>query len=342
METTIKTLPAKYSKLSVFGFWTITQLAENGFIGKDSLPAIMEHMKLSLDVSSQIDLFESFLENFKDNQKNMKQYFKPKKITNPKKTTKKNVLDLVTNNDNIISLIVKSANTVDTDGVDVSHMVEAPKLKKTRKVKQNTDPEKKGKDPENITPVVQEKKVSKTKGKKTNIIIPVVQENESNEMVVTNNILETEILPTEEFNHLEEENENENEKEKENNIVIPTEEFNHVEQEIISQEFNLQNNNLENIPKTTKKNKKEKPVKDPTEENPDKTKKNKREKPAKEQQVITTHSDILQNNIDPNLNLENITKKAKKPKINKPKIESENIPEISIVLVDELITETYI
>jgi hypothetical protein len=167
-----RTLPAKFNKFMVYGYWLANQLKSRELINEEVYNTIVKQQNMFDSVEAQTESFETFLEEFKSANKTMKQ--EVRSHNKPKKVKKEKVVD-----------------------------PDAPKAKRGRKkkvVEDNLTPEEKlveeivsAAHSETIEkPVVEEatKKVRKSKKEKVEEVVEQVVVEEVVEQVVVEQVVE--------------------------------------------------------------------------------------------------------------------------------------------------------
>tara|TARA_Y100000816_G_scaffold148666_1_gene105597 strand:+ start:274 stop:1173 length:900 start_codon:yes stop_codon:yes gene_type:complete len=134
-----RTLPAKFNKFMVYGYWLANQLKSRELINEEVYNTIVKQQNMFDSVEAQTESFETFLEEFKSANKTMKQevrtHNKPKKVKKEKVVDpdapkakrgrkKKVVEDNLTPEEKLVEEIVSAAH---------SETVEKPVVEETTK-----------------------------------------------------------------------------------------------------------------------------------------------------------------------------------------------------------------
>ena len=138
-EVAKRTLPAKFNKFMVYGYWLANQLKSRELINEEVYNTIVKQQSMFDSVETQSEGFETFLEEFKSANKSMKQevrtHNKPKKVKKEKVVDpdapkakrgrkKKVVEDNLTPEEKLVEEIVSAAH---------SETVEKPVVEETTK-----------------------------------------------------------------------------------------------------------------------------------------------------------------------------------------------------------------
>lgn len=199
-EVAKRTLPAKFNKFMVYGYWLANQLKSRELINEEVYNTIVKQQNMFDSVEVQTESFETFLEEFKSANKTMKQevrtHNKPKKVKKEKVVDpdapkakrgrkKKVVEDNLTPEEKLVEEIVSAAH---------SETIEKPVVEETTKKVRKSKKEKVEEPIEQpveevVEPVVEEvveevvveekpKKVRKSKKTKTEDVVeePKVEE----------------------------------------------------------------------------------------------------------------------------------------------------------------------
>ena len=86
-----RTLPAKFNKFMVYGYWLANQLKSRELINEEVYNTIVKQQNMFDSVEAQTESFETFLEEFKSANKTMKQ--EVRSHNKPKKVKKEKVVD---------------------------------------------------------------------------------------------------------------------------------------------------------------------------------------------------------------------------------------------------------
>ena len=134
-----RTLPAKFNKFMVYGYWLANQLKSRELINEEVYNTIVKQQNMFDSVEVQTESFETFLEEFKSANKTMKQevrtHNKPKKVKKEKVVDpdapkakrgrkKKVVEDNLTPEEKLVEEIVSAAH---------SETIEKPVVEETTK-----------------------------------------------------------------------------------------------------------------------------------------------------------------------------------------------------------------
>ena len=138
-EVAKRTLPAKFNKFMVYGYWLANQLKSRELINEEVYNTIVKQQSMFDSVETQSEGFETFLEEFKSANKSMKQevrtHNKPKKVKKEKVVDpdapkakrgrkKKVVEDNLTPEEKLVEEIVSAAH---------SETIEKPVVEETTK-----------------------------------------------------------------------------------------------------------------------------------------------------------------------------------------------------------------
>ena len=138
-EVAKRTLPAKFNKFMVYGYWLANQLKSRELINEEVYNTIVKQQNMFDSVEVQTESFETFLEEFKSANKTMKQevrtHNKPKKVKKEKVVDpdapkakrgrkKKVVEDNLTPEEKLVEEIVSAAH---------SETIEKPVVEETTK-----------------------------------------------------------------------------------------------------------------------------------------------------------------------------------------------------------------
>lgn len=194
-----RTLPAKFNKFMVYGYWLANQLKSRELINEEVYNTILKQQNMFDSVEAQTESFETFLEEFKSANKTMKQevrsHNKPKKVKKEKVVDpdapkakrgrkKKVVEDNLTPEEKLVEEIVSAAHSETIEKPVVEETTKKVRKSKKEKVEEPIEQpveevvEQVVKQP--VEEVVEEKpkKVRKSKKTKTEDIVeePKVEE----------------------------------------------------------------------------------------------------------------------------------------------------------------------
>ena len=202
-EVAKRTLPAKFNKFMVYGYWLANQLKSRELINEEVYNTIVKQQNMFDGVETQSEAFETFLEEFKSANKSMKQevrtHNKPKKVKKEKVVDpdapkakrgrkKKVVEDNLTPEEKLVEEIVSAAHSETIEKPVVEETTKKVRKSKKEKVEEVVEQpvEEVVEQPveEVVEPIVEEvveekpKKVPKTKKTKTEDVVeePKVEE----------------------------------------------------------------------------------------------------------------------------------------------------------------------
>ena len=187
-----RTLPAKFNKFMVYGYWLANQLKSRELINEEVYNTIVKQQNMFDSVEAQTESFETFLEEFKSANKTMKQevrsHNKPKKVKKEKVVDpdapkakrgrkKKVVEDNLTPEEKLVEEIVSAAHSETIEKPVVEETTK--KVRKSKKEKVEEPIEQPVEEPieQPVEEVVEEKpkKVRKSKKTKTEDIVEEVK-----------------------------------------------------------------------------------------------------------------------------------------------------------------------
>lgn len=195
-EVAKRTLPAKFNKFMVYGYWLANQLKSRELINEEVYNTIVKQQSMFDSVETQSEGFETFLEEFKSANKSMKQevrtHNKPKKVKKEKVVDpdapkakrgrkKKVVEDNLTPEEKLVEEIVSAAHSETIEKPVVEETTKKVRKSKKEKVEEVVEQPVE----EVVEPVVEEvvveekpKKVRKSKKTKTEEVVeePKVEE----------------------------------------------------------------------------------------------------------------------------------------------------------------------
>lgn len=195
-EVAKRTLPAKFNKFMVYGYWLANQLKSRELINEEVYNTIVKQQSMFDSVETQSEGFETFLEEFKSANKSMKQevrtHNKPKKVKKEKVVDpdapkakrgrkKKVVEDNLTPEEKLVEEIVSAAHSETVEKPVVEETTKKVRKSKKEKVEEVVEQPVE----EVVEPVVEEvvveekpKKVRKSKKTKTEEVVeePKVEE----------------------------------------------------------------------------------------------------------------------------------------------------------------------
>ena len=195
-EVAKRTLPAKFNKFMVYGYWLANQLKSRELINEEVYNTIVKQQSMFDSVETQSEGFETFLEEFKSANKSMKQevrtHNKPKKVKKEKVVDpdapkakrgrkKKVVEDNLTPEEKLVEEIVSAAHSETIEKPVVEETTKKVRKSKKEKVEQPVEEVVEQPVEEVVEPVVVEekpKKVRKSKKTKTEEVVeePKVEE----------------------------------------------------------------------------------------------------------------------------------------------------------------------
>ena len=202
-EVAKRTLPAKFNKFMVYGYWLANQLKSRELINEEVYNTIVKQQNMFDGVETQSEAFETFLEEFKSANKSMKQevrtHNKPKKVKKEKVVDpdapkakrgrkKKVVEDNLTPEEKLVEEIVSAAHSETIEKPVVEETTKKVRKSKKEKVEEVVEQpvEEVVEQPveEVVEPIVEEvveekpKKVRKSKKTKTEDVVeePKVEE----------------------------------------------------------------------------------------------------------------------------------------------------------------------
>ena len=194
-EVAKRTLPAKFNKFMVYGYWLANQLKSRELINEEVYNTIVKQQNMFDGVETQSEAFETFLEEFKSANKSMKQevrtHNKPKKVKKEKVVDpdapkakrgrkKKVVEDNLTPEEKLVEEIVSAAHSETIEKPVVEETTKKVRKSKKEKVEEVVEQPVE----EVVEPIVEEvveekpKKVRKSKKTKTEDVVeePKVEE----------------------------------------------------------------------------------------------------------------------------------------------------------------------
>lgn len=190
-----RTLPAKFNKFMVYGYWLANQLKSRELINDEVYNTIVKQQNMFDSVEAQTESFETFLEEFKSANKTMKQevrsHNKPKKVKKEKVVDpdapkakrgrkKKVVEDNLTPEEKLVEEIVSAAHSETIEKPVVEETTKKVRKSKKEKVEEPIEQPVEEVVEQPVEKVVEEKpkKVRKSKKTKTEDIVeePKVEE----------------------------------------------------------------------------------------------------------------------------------------------------------------------
>ena len=194
-EVAKRTLPAKFNKFMVYGYWLANQLKSRELINEEVYNTIVKQQSMFDSVETQSEGFETFLEEFKSANKSMKQevrtHNKPKKVKKEKVVDpdapkakrgrkKKVVEDNLTPEEKLVEEIVSAAHSETVEKPVVEETTKKVRKSKKEKVEEPIEQPIEEVVEQPVEEVVEEKpkKVRKSKKTKTEDVVeePKVEE----------------------------------------------------------------------------------------------------------------------------------------------------------------------